>query len=166
VKQARKLAPQTALDVGIDKCELFAALDPSMYARRIGQLYGSISVRYVHAPQSHSPRRALLSQSTALEKLGHAPAQWDGLDWRQFGRNQPAIDAGAEISQASLFQESISFLSRRQSKCHLPGTLSFVREALAKGDFMFSPVAFHGSCCSPISLSAAINLAMAQVFLI
>jgi len=35
-----------ALDVGTDKFELFAALDPSMYARRIGQLYGSISVRY------------------------------------------------------------------------------------------------------------------------
>jgi hypothetical protein len=124
----------------------------------------------LQASRAHRRRRslcgALLSQSKGPDKLGHAPAQWDGLDWRQLRSNQPAIDAGAEISQASFFQERISFLSRRQSKCHLPGTLSFVRQALAKGDFMFNPVAFHGLCCSPISLSAANNLAMAQLFLI
>jgi hypothetical protein len=100
--------------------------------------------------------------SRKTRKLGHAPPERHGLDGRQLGSGQPAIYACTEISQASLFQESIPLLSSRERKRHLSGALSFICEALAKGNFVHIPLTFHGSLLADLVVRSTGRLAFAR----
>jgi hypothetical protein len=75
-----------------------------------------------------------------VQKLRRAPTRWDSLDWRWLGTGQPAIDACTQVGQSGLFQESVTFLSGRQSVSCLSSAFSFIGKTLTKRDFVF----YHG----------------------